>query len=278
MKLRKARFSGRFYPDKKDQISLLLKKTWEIEISKHPMDIQFKQIFGAILPHAGYVYSAYQAIHYFEILRRSEQQFDTVVLVNPNHTGLGSIISLDGNDAWETPYGQLAVDKELREMLPFKISSEAHASEHSGEVILPYFQFYFQHKFKILPITLLEQTPENAAYIASEIFRATKKLNRKIQFVASSDFSHFQTSEIGAMLDQYVIDEILQMNARGVYEKVQKHHISACGYGPMMSLINFAQLMNPQSKAKILKRGHSGQVTLSDDEVVDYVSILFFDE
>ncbi|MCK5536686.1 MAG: AmmeMemoRadiSam system protein B [Bacteroidales bacterium] len=275
MNTRQAVFSGKFYPEDKLEINHLLKKIIQIERPKIKSPKNIESIIGAVLPHAGYAYSAYQAIHYFELLQQKNIQPETIIIINPNHTAYGEKIALDNNKYWETPYGKIELDHEFMDLLPFSISPEAHRDEHSGEVLLPYFQYYLKNKFKIIPITLSEQTPENAQKIAHEIYQANQKLNRKIQFIASSDFSHFETVDFGIEQDQHLIDEILKFNTQMVYNKVKKHSISVCGYGPIMSLMYYSQLVNKNAKVKILRRGHSGEVHYSK-EVVDYISILFY--
>ena len=73
----------------------------------------------------------------------------------------------------------------------------------------------------------------------------------------------------------FVLEEILSLNSQGIYKTVTEKNISVCGYGPIMALVEYAKLISPDSKAKILRKGHSGEI-MPSDEVVDYVSILFF--
>jgi hypothetical protein len=54
---------------------------------------------------------------------------------------------------------------------------------------------------------------------------------------------------------------------------VRNKHITVCGYGSIMTLIEYAKLEAEKPKAKILKIGNSGEV-IPSDEVVDYVSVL----
>ncbi len=67
--------------------------------------------------------------------------------------------------------------------------------------------------------------------------------------IASSDFSHFVHPDKGKELDKYVIDEILNLNSKGVFKEVREKNISVCGYGPIMTLIEYSKLVSndPQS-------------------------------
>ena len=272
---RKAAVAGRFYPQNKTELKRLIDKILKSERKKIDLSLANRQIFGAVVPHAGYMFSAYQAVHFFELLRHSEIRYDTFIIVNPNHTGLGSEIALVSHSFWETPLGLVPVDKEFAGALNLPVSDAAHANEHSGEVMLPLLQYFIDYPFKIVPITLSDQTVENAKLIAKKVVETEKKLNRKICFIASSDFSHFLSPEEGKFFDQKVLDKIANKDTEGVFQEVRQHKISVCGFGPIMSLMEYSRLKDENYRSIILARGHSGEI-IPSDEVVDYVSILFY--
>jgi MEMO1 family protein len=275
MKIRKAAVADRFYPGSPYEINLQLSQIIEKEKPFMDKTLTGKKIIGAVLPHAGYMFSAYQAVHFFEILRQSKENIDTFFIINPNHTGYGTEIALDENDQWSTPLGTVRIDKDFYDKLNFPESEEAHKYEHSGEVLVPMLQYFLDYPFSIVPITILRQTPQNATHIAKSIIRANSILKKKICILASSDFSHFVDPEQGKQLDQYVLDEILRLNSNGIFREVRNKNISVCGYGPIMALIEYSLLFHQKPQARILKRGHSGEV-IPSREVVDYVSILFY--
>ncbi len=72
-----------------------------------------------------------------------------------------------------------------------------------------------------------------------------------------------------------MIDEILKGNSEQVYRIIQEHQISVCGYGPIMTLMEYAKLAAKKPVAEVIRRGNSGDV-IPSSEVVDYVTILFF--
>jgi len=199
MKIRKAAFEGRFYPDNELELDKMLQQILLEEKQQINVSLADKDIIGGVVPHAGYMFSAYQAIHFFNILSQSQKQFDTFIIINPNHTGYGKPISLDENDFWDSPFGKTEIDKEFSELLSLPISAEAHKHEHSGEVMLPLLQHFIKYPFKIVPITILHQTHENAEILASKIYNANNILNKRICVIASSDFSHFVHPEKGSI-------------------------------------------------------------------------------
>lgn len=276
MKIRKPAVSGKFYPSDKKDIIKLLDRILNSEKENINTELSKKQIIGGVVPHAGYIYSAYQAVHFFEILKKNYQTFDTFIILNPNHTGYGAEISIDNNDMWETPLGKIKVDKELALLSHLTFSSDAHKYEHSGEVILPLLQHFIQYDFQILPVSMSVQSFYNAQLIANRIYFAAKKLNRNVCFIASSDFSHFVDPEYGKKQDFKVIEKILSFQSEDIIKTVKANNISMCGYGPAATLTEYAQIVSDKPKAELLKFGHSGEVHHSN-EVVDYASILVYE-
>ena len=276
MKTRKPSFVGKFYPSEKTELKNLISRIKENEIDLMKLNLAKKLIIGGIVPHAGYIYSACQAVHFFEILKASEQKFDTFIIVNPNHSGYGKEISLDTNDAWETPLGITEIDRELNETINFDKSEESHKYEHSGEVLLPLLQYFINYDFKILPITMSVQNYYNAQLIAAKLRIASLKLKRKICIIASTDFSHYVSPEEGKQQDEKAINQILTLNPEELISTVKKQHISMCGYGPVASLLEYANSVTDNAKAELLKYGNSGEIYPSS-EVVDYASFLIYE-
>ncbi|MBU8891616.1 MAG: AmmeMemoRadiSam system protein B [Bacteroidales bacterium] len=276
MKIRRSAVAGRFYPADKDSLIEQIESIWKKELSAVNLKLTDNQIIGGVVPHAGYMFSAYQAVHFFEIIKQSSQKFDTVVIVNPNHTGIGNEIAFDSNDYWETPLGQVSLDTEFGESLGIDISDNEQKHEHSGEVMIPFLQYFLDYDYKIAPIALSNQTYKNAKFLAEKLHESSKLLNRKILIIASSDFSHFLSPEQGKERDAFVLENIITLDSSAIEKVVHKKNISVCGYGPIMTLIEYAKLVSSDPKVDILRIGHSGEI-IPSNEVVNYVSILFSD-
>lgn len=276
MNIRKSVVAGKFYPAEKDKVINQIEEIREKELSKINLNFKNNTIIGGVVPHAGYMFSAYQAVHFFEIVKESEIKYDTIVIINPNHTGIGHEIAFDSNDLWETPLGKVEVDTDFGKRLGIAISDVEQRNEHSGEVMVPFLQHFLNYPFKIAPITLSHQSFKNAKYLAGRIKDVVDLTDKKILIIASSDFSHFLTPTQGKERDAYVIENILKLNSVAVEKVIKEKNISVCGYGPIMTLMEYAKLVSDKSKVDILKIGHSGEI-IPSSEVVDYVSILFSD-
>lgn len=275
MKIREPAVAGSFYPGSREGIEKLIRKIYRKESPEINRSLARNNIIGAIVPHAGYVYSGYEAIHVFEILHLSHQVFDTVIIINPNHHGYGPPLATDEYDQWKTPLGIVPIDHEMVHVLDIPESAESHQYEHSGEVMVPFLQTFLNFDFKIVPISMLSQDPQHALQLAEKITSANRSLKKRILVLASSDFSHFVSPATGAETDQLVIKAILSMNGPSVYREVKNTHASVCGYGPIMTLMYYSHMNFPDPTCQLLKFGNSGK-TIPSDSVVDYASFLFY--
>jgi AmmeMemoRadiSam system protein B len=275
MRKRSAAVEGRFYPSTKSRIFDQIMEIEQSERYPEP-DLSPDKVFGAVLPHAGHIYSGYQTLPFFQLIRRHHLFPETFVIVHPNHAGLGPPVAVDESELWSNSIGEVPVDKELAVAMKLPFDHRAHIREHSAEVIIPFIQYFLMDQpFSIVPVCMSEQSHKQASRTAKQILQAKKLTGRKIMLLASCDFSHFLPSTEGEKRDQLVLDQILQRHAAGVERAVHENRVSVCGYGPIMSLMEYASAHAPDYKIEILARGHSGEVSPSP-EVVDYISLIAY--
>ena len=95
-----------------------------------------------VVPHAGYEYSGPVAAHSYEVAYNflsDHKDNVTVLILGPNHHGIGSGLAISAAESWKTPMGKIEVSKELRERLCescaiIDVDDVAHLGEHSIEV------------------------------------------------------------------------------------------------------------------------------------------------
>lgn len=261
--------AGRFYPGKERELREEIRKCYlsplgpgEIPQVARPGQ---RRIVGAVVPHAGYMFSGPIAAHAYASIARDGFP-ETFIIIGPNHHAVGSPIALSSED-FETPLGVCRLDRDLLRRLERNIVVDpvAHQYEHSIEVQLPFMQF-FADDVKILPICMALQDYETAFEIARYLREATKE--KDVVIIASTDFSHYVPVHIAKTKDMAVINQILALNAKGVYEEVIKRNVSMCGYGPVMVMIEAVG----GSNAELLKYGTSGDVHPMM-EVVGYAAV-----
>ena len=233
-----------------------------------------------IVPHAGYMYSGPVAAHAYYYLV-SEGMPDTVIILGPNHTGLGSYVSIWPKGKWKTPLGEVEIDEQLamelvRESEVTDIDEKAHLYEHSVEVQIPFLQYFFDSKFKIVPIVIMMQTPEIAEFIAEGIYRVMKKHPEKdIVVLASSDLNHYEPHEKTIEKDNMAIEKIVQLDYKGLFNVVEEKDVTVCGFGPIMTVLILARKFN--KKPYVLKHATSGDTSGDKSSVVGYLAVRFGD-
>jgi AmmeMemoRadiSam system protein B len=275
MNTRNAVVEGQFYPATKERI---FEQIREIERANRYLvpELSPVRIFGAVLPHAGHIYSGYQTIPFFQLIKSLEMYPETFIIIHPNHSGLGQSVAVDDSDVWHNSIGEVPIDRDFASALDLPFDRWAHFKEHSAEVIIPFLQYYLtDHPFSIVPICMKDQSYQSASLIAKQIKKAVRETGHKIMLLASSDFSHFLSPEDGQIKDQHILENILARNTQGIEVAVKKHQISACGYGPIMTLMEYASAIESDYNVEILARGHSGEVNPSR-EVVDYISMMMY--
>ena len=226
-----------------------------------------------VCPHAGYVYSGPAAAHsYFHLA--SEAKPDSVVVLGPNHTGLGGPVSMGGTGAWETPLGRVKIDEELAKSIfessdIIDVDEMAHAREHSIEVQLPFLQYVYGD-FRFVPICMGFQDLETSREVGRSIAKVTEGRNALI--IASTDLSHMESQSSANVKDRGVIERILSLDEAALQEWVRSKRVSMCGYGPVSAAIVASKLLGAK-KAEFLAYNTSGDVTGDLSAVVGYAAI-----
>jgi len=226
-----------------------------------------REIKGAIVPHAGYVYSGPVAAHTYSAIA-ADGVPETIVILGPNHTGLGSGIAVT-NETFVTPLGDVQVDAEIANAIAkdvIDMDATAHREEHSIEVQLPFIQ-HLKPDCKIVPVCMGIQDYSAAEKVGKIIKDAIKGKDAVV--IASTDFSHYVRKDTAQRLDRLAIDCIIQRDPKKLHDVVMKNDISMCGYGPVMAMLFAAG----GTDAKLLKYATSGDVSPMS-EVVGYASII----
>ncbi len=273
--IRPAGVEGIFYPADKFRLSAKITTLLNEEKPLVNYKLCHHDIIGGIIPHAGIKYCGRQQINFFEIVSHSATKPDTVVILHPNHFGYGPSVSVDDHEFWAVPTGMIRTDMDLAEKLEVPFSAIAQKNEHSAEVIVPFLIHFLGPGIMLVSINMLDQQYQSALLTAHRLFNAIKLLKRKVLVIASSDFSHFVKPEEAIHQDDMVLKDILSGDTEGVHSRIIRDDLSVCGYGPIMTLMEYSRMAFPEYKTEIISRGDSGNKVFSRN-VVSYVSVLFY--
>ena len=263
--------AGQFYPADKNELS----KAIDSYLKDYKVIEGEGQLLAIIAPHAGYEYSGHVAGYAYKQL--TNKSFDTVIILGPSHYMQFDGLSIIPVGDYQTPLGKVKIDSEFAASLMSyspKIGyvKEAWEKEHSVEVQIPFLQKTLKN-FKIVPIIFGYQSLENASIISDAIVRAIGK--KKVLIVASSDMSHYHTSEVASSMDAAAIDAISKGDINELMSKLAAGECELCGYGPVISAMMIADQLGANSY-EILKYADTGDVTGDKSRVVGYMSAAIF--
>ena len=260
--------AGRFYP--RDGNSL--RQEICTYLSQTPGQAPIRAL-ACIVPHAGYMYSGHVAGAVFAALEIPQ----LCLVMCPNHTGVGRALAIISGGAWETPLGNVTIDRTfaaaLKQRCPvLQEDSTAHRSEHAAEVELPFLQMR-QPELKFVPIALGTGQFDVLAELGEAIADVIAAQNAQVLIVASSDMNHYESDAITRVKDHGAIEPILRLDARALYDAVTQQHISMCGFGPAVAMLTAAKKLGATS-AELVKYATSGDVSGDRDLVVGYAGII----
>jgi AmmeMemoRadiSam system protein B len=233
-----------------------------------------RQVRGLVSPHAGYIYSGPVASHGFFQLA-SDGKPEVVVILGPNHRGVGAAAALSKESSWQTPLGAVEIDSAAGNQIIaashwLQWDDIAHGWEHSIEVQLPFLQYIYGAGFRLLPISIMRQDLEVSRDLGQAIATALK--NKDGIVVASTDFSHYEPQATASQKDHLALEAILSLSPERLEKVVDVNNISMCGVGPVMAML-FASKQLGADKARLLRYATSGDITGDYSQVVGYASV-----
>lgn len=273
--------AGQFYFADKDKLKQQIENCFTHELGPGTLPEtnekkSDKRILGAIIPHAGYMFSGAAAAHAYKALSEIKKP-DVVIIIGPNHTGVGSGLSIFPEGTWKTPLGEVDVDKEFANAIlkhgeMMDLDDLAHKYEHSIEVQLPFLQ-YIWPDIKIVPICMMLHDLDACDDVAYSIIDAAEELKKTVLILASSDFSHYVPERVAEELDDLAIQNVIKLDEEKLIKTIERKKISMCGYAPISSMLVAVKEMGAK-KAEVLKYYTSGEILGDKSQVVGYASVI----
>jgi len=259
--------AGQFYPAREAELKRLLGTLIPAETSP-------EKAIGVMAPHAGYVYSGRIAGMTFGRVKIQNR----VVILGPNHHGFGAPQALFPAGNWQTPLGEVPVDRELgaelMAMCPqLRPDESAHQAEHSLEVMVPFLQM-LNPAVRIVPICLGHNGLRDLLELGDGLGRAIAKSSHPVLLVASTDMTHYESGAAARAKDLLALEQVLALDPSGLYQTVRQHGITMCGVLPVVAMLAAAKILGAK-EASLVHYGNSGEVTGDQQQVVGYAGVLF---
>lgn len=291
MQTRKSIVAGQFYPGQHDACIDEINNCLDAGTINESLP---EIIVAGIVPHAGWTFSGSLAALVFSAIRLQHEKVHTFVIFGAAHRYFGGIPAVYDRGFWETPLGEVPVDEELAEEVlslgPAESDCDAHRSEHSMEVQVPFIQYLFAGA-KILPI--LVPPSEKAITLGENIGRIIKKNEqKKIVCIGSTDLTHygpnygFTPKGIGpealqwadTVNDKKFIDLALDLEPQALLAGAAEN-CNACGAGASAATIAAAKELG-STKGILLAHTNSNMIMRqkmgsSSADSVGYAAIIY---
>lgn len=223
-----------FYPARRDDLERVV-RTFIEGSGMSPDD----SVTGLVSPHAGYVYSGAVAGAAYA---SAPDDVETVVVLAPPHRFPVRGASVFDGDGYATPLGEAPVNRSITEALlkaGYSFQPEAHMSEHSAEVQVPFIQVRWSG-VRIAVILQGDSSPEFSRELAGAVAGSCEHTGRLL-VVASSDLSHYHSLRVAREKDRMMI-EAFKSGDPSRMEDAAAAGGEACGKGPIITLMHYAHM------------------------------------
>ena len=258
-KIRQAAVAGMFYPADARQLTVMVSGFLEEaqENGHRPKAL--------IAPHAGYIYSGPIAASAYARLSGCARDIERVLLLGPAHRVSVRGLATSSAEAFATPLGDVPVDtaavQEILSLPQVQLCDEAHSSEHSLEVHLPFLQTICPG-FRIVPLVVGQATIGEIAEVLEALWGGPETI-----VVVSSDLSHYHDYATAHALDAETVAAIERLDPEAL------RYDSACGRIPIRGLLQVAHRHGLQAHTVDLR--NSGDTAGPRDRVVGYGAFIF---
>ncbi len=263
--LRQPAVAGQFYSSERDR----LRKDLAALITSQE---EQERAIGVVSPHAGYIYSGAVAGALFGAIRIPH----TVVILGPNHHGVGARAALYPSGSWATPLGTVPINDTLASLCSRHVpllepDTLAHLYEHSLEVQLPFLQA-IRPDVAIVPVCIGFGRYQECEELGMGLALAIREYGEEVLVVASSDMTHYEPADQAREKDGIAIREILALNPSGLLETCRSRGITMCGVVPATVMLIAAKELGA-SRARLVRYANSGDVNGDVRQVVGYAAV-----
>ena len=281
MSIRQPIVAGRFYPAAPEDLRHDVRQF--LDAAPRPGTDTPPQPVALMLPHAGHVYCGHVAGATLAGMRLPRR----LILLCPNHTGMGRPLAVWPDGAWQTPLGQVPVDSELvsslcTEASSFQRDELAHRQEHSLEVLLPFLQVSQDEAFSMVPICVGTRDTQLLAEAGRELARLLRALpagdELPVGIIISSDMNHYEDARLTEQKDRMALAHVLACDPDGLLRTTQRERISMCGAAPTALALHALRHLTGQHlpRTELVRHDTSGSISGDMQHVVGYAGVRFF--
>lgn len=237
-----------------------------------------------VVPHAGWGFSGRAAAHVFDAVAKADPT-PSVVVVYGGHLPGGQHPVLYDYDVWETPLGELPIDRELTEAVARLVETrpEGGRGDNTVEVQVPMVHHFFPEA-RLMAIHA-PNGPE-AIHLGQAVFHAAEELGRTVATFGAADLTHYGAAYgfapkghgpeavawVKEQNDREIVDLTLQMDAAGALASADRRN-NSCSAGAVAAAITTAAAQGAEQAA--LLDYYTSYDVQPGRNIVGYMGVVF---
>ncbi len=264
MSTRETAVAGQFYPADPHEIEKMFAH-YNTIIEEHLQNEALLHLKprAVIVPHAGYVYSAFTANIAMRLLGNTHAK--RVVVIGPSHRVYLKSTSVSDFDSYSSPLGELPVDRtlvaELKSRFGLPFIPDAH-HEHSTEVQMPFVKKY-DGDASVVELVYGDEDPARLAEVIDFLLE-----DPDTAVVISTDLSHYYDIQKAQRLDSICMDAVQKLDTSELHQGCE-----ACGKIGVEAMLLTAKKRG--LKPVLLDYRTSADASGDKSQVVGYMSAAF---
>jgi AmmeMemoRadiSam system protein B len=274
MRVRKRCLPAGWYPESAEQA---LQEVEAMLAAARPPEASAR---AGIIPHAGWYFSGRLAL---EVLSSLARGTDTIVIIGGHLRSSDRILSWS-EDAYETPFGQIRADTQLREALEADLDLlEDRERDNTVEIQMPLLRHVAP---KAMALGMRAPPSSLAAALGEQISRAAITLGRRVAVAGSTDLTHYGRNYgfspagegtealrwVREVNDRRIVESMLALDIDGALGRAERER-SACSIGGAAAAMSFARATGART-ARLVGYMTSRDVH-PDESFVGYAGILY---
>ncbi len=262
--------AGGFYPGDAREVRQMVEKLFAAVEPAAPQPWA-----GAMLPHAGWIYSGRLAATVLSRLAIPSQ----VIILCPKHRPHGARWAVAPHRRWLFPGGELASDPELAMRLAqgvegLELDATAHREEHAIEVQLPLL-VHVAPQVRVVGITVGDSPLLELLRFGVAMSVVLRDMPQRPLLLISSDMNHFANDAETRRVDRLALDSIATLDPEAVYETVRRNRISMCGMAPCVVVMEALRWLGTLNRCEMVGYTTSAEASGDTGRVVGYAGLLF---
>ncbi len=259
--------AGYYYPRHREELAHTL-------IQLLPPQEATRSALGVVVPHGSWAFSgsvAGRTLSRIHLPRR-------VIVLAPNHTGLGHAWSVMSSGAYATPLGDVPIDEALAEALLracplFAEDHTAHWPEHAIEVLLPFLQSLGPADLAMVPIVIDSTTPTDYQHAGEAIARVVKQSPEPVLLMASADLTHYEPHERVRATDELLLASVQSGEAARWIAQLRDLRIATCAEAPVACLLEATRRLGA-THTELVSYATSAEAGGDPHSVIGYAGLL----